>query len=286
MIEDLDHADWSAGLEGMDAVVHLAALAHQTGRRHKSLCAEMFRVNAQGTAALARAASGRVDRFVHVSSIGACRTTYHKPVTSGTPAAPEDDYGRSKLAGERAVRHELQDSDTVWCILRPPLVYGPSNPGNMARLLKLLRTRIPLPFAGIRNRRSLMYIENLVSAIETALSHEAVARRTFVLADDEVVSTPDLLRRIGAASQITVRLFPVPGSVLWGLGKVGDAISTIARRPVPFDSYSVFRITASLEVDDSEFREATGWRPAFTLQQGIAATFASSSHPHRTTCLS
>ncbi len=178
---------------GCDSVIHLAALAHQRGSA-ADRTAEFMRVNAEGTRRLARAsARAGVRRFIFVSSIAAVCTRSEAPVDEQTPCAPTDPYGGSKLAAEAAVLTELQGPGTDWCILRPPLIYGPDNPGNMQRLLGLIAPGWPLPFASIHNCRSFAFIDNLVDALVAVLEHERQVRAIFVFGDGSDLSTPQLM---------------------------------------------------------------------------------------------
>jgi nucleoside-diphosphate-sugar epimerase len=257
-------------------VVHLGALAHRTDPRRQPDEREFMEVNAAGTGRLAEAAvrSGNVRRFVFVSSIGAVAETSDDVVDEATPPRPVSPYGRSKLAGERALRSALGGSSTEWCVLRPVLAYGPGNPGNMARLLKLVRTGVPLPLGGIRNRRSFVFVGSLVDAIERAAAPGA-AGGVFNVADDEAVSTPELIRLVAAAAGRKARLWTAPR---WSLGLAagcGDAASALGIR-TGVDSYSLRRLEESLEVSNRALRAATGWRPGATLADGLRLTLSQS----------
>src|SRR5688500_15456566 len=228
------HTDWSAALRSVDYVVHLAGRAHQLAERGRPDVAEFRRVNQEGTAALARgAARSGVRRLLFVSSIGAVADTETRFVDDDTEGVPDTAYGESKRAAEQEVRRILADTPCDWCILRPPLVYGPGNPGNMGRLLRLVATGLPLPLGGIRNRRSFVYVGNLVSAIAHCMDTPSASRQTFVVADDEAPSTSELLRLLGAAAARRIRLVTVPAWTLDLLGAAGDGVARIIRRPVP-----------------------------------------------------
>ena len=204
---------------GCDSVIHLAALAHQRGSA-ADRTAEFMRVNAEGTRRLARAsARAGVRRFIFVSSIAAVCTRSEAPVDEQTPCAPTDPYGGSKLAAEAAVLTELQGPGTDWCILRPPLIYGPDNPGNMQRLLGLIATGWPLPFASIHNCRSFAFIDNLVDALVAVLEHERQVRAIFVFGDGSDLSTPQLITALARAGGVRPHLWPLPLPILsltWG----------------------------------------------------------------------
>src|SRR5215475_5317796 len=154
----------SAALQDVDAVIHSAGLAHAMS----GVPEDDYRViNAEATIRLARAA-GRagVKRFVFLSSIRAqCGPTADTILTEAAEPRPTDPYGRSKLAAERG----LAELDLDWVSIRSVLVYGPGVKGNMAQLMQLARSPLPLPFSGFKGRRSLLALENLLAAIETVL---------------------------------------------------------------------------------------------------------------------
>jgi nucleoside-diphosphate-sugar epimerase len=216
---------------GCDAVVHLANIAHAAASPR-----ELHRVNVEGTIAQAKAAlSAGARRFVYLSSVKA--------------AQPDDAYGRAKSIAEQAL---LQMDGLEPVILRPPLVYGPRVRGNFLSLMRAICRGWPLPLAGIRNRRSLLYVGNLVDAIRHGLEGDMV-RKTYALSDGAPVSTPQLCRALGGALGRPARLFPFPPALL---------------RLAP----GMARLTESLELDDRAIREELGWRAPFTFEEGLRLT--------------
>jgi nucleoside-diphosphate-sugar epimerase len=148
----------------------------------------------------------------------------------------------------------------TYTILRPTLVYGPGNPGNMERLIKLIRSRLPLPLAALPNKRSFVYVGNLVAAIQACIGHNGAANQLFLISDGEDFSTPGLMRQLGKALGCTVWLWPCPIWVLRWLGRLTGQQATIER------------LTGSLVVDSSRIRQVLGWHPPFRAAQGLAAT--------------
>lgn len=266
--------DWSRALDGVRYVIHLAALAHQIGLRGHGQRDEFMRVNADGTRRLAESISAAptVARLVVVSSIGAVKSFSSEVLTAATPCEPDTDYGFSKRAAELAVEEVLQKTRADWCIIRPTLVYGPGNPGNMARLLKLIKRGVPLPFAAIANQRSFTFVGNLLDVIERCLSHPGASRSIFMVSDGEDLSTPELMRRLARYADKSLLMFPMPKTFLSGLGKVGDLLSSLVKRPIGLDSYSIDRLVGSLSVDISSLRQAIGWQAPFTVDEGLAQT--------------
>jgi UDP-glucose 4-epimerase len=184
--------------------------------------------------------------------------TAGKPFTADDRPAPEDGYGLAKQRIEEAMREAI-GGDTSLTILRPPLVYGPGVKANFLAMLRLVDRGLPLPLAGIANRRSFVFLDNLVDLIEAALAHPA-PEGTFLLRDDEEISTPDLLRRIARQLGRPSRLFPCPAPLLrWAAGALG-------RRGM------ADRLLQSLRIDDGATRARLGWSPRIGLDDGLAAT--------------
>ena len=251
---------WSEVLRGVDAVVHLAAHVHQ---RAAADPADFHRINAAGTKRLAEAArKAGVKRLVFLSSIkvnGEGKTGV--PFREDDSPLPEGPYAESKWAAEQSLAEIAASGGPEAIILRPPLVYGPGARANFAALMRLCRLGVPLPLGAVENRRSLIYLGNLVAAIERALEAPAGSFcRTYLLSDGEDVSTPELVRRIGKALGRPARLVKVPASFL------GLALHAAGR------SGAADRLLGSLTVDASRFRRDFDWRPPYTMEQGLAAT--------------
>ncbi len=253
--------DWGAALDGVTHLAHLAGWAHDRGASRAEAVRLSRTVNVEGTARLARqAAAAGVSRFVFLGSVKAAgERSGTLPLSESYPPVPEDPYGASKLAAERMLG-DLAGGGMETVILRPPLVYGPGVRANFLRLLRLVDRGIPLPLGSVRNLRSLVYLGNLVSAIEACLVSPAAAGQTFFVSDGEDVSTPDLVRRIASAMGRPARLFPFPVRLL----RIG---ARLAGRAAEFG-----RLADSLAVDATKIRAVLGWEPPFTLDQGLNDT--------------
>ncbi|MBV8839630.1 MAG: NAD-dependent epimerase/dehydratase family protein, partial [Alphaproteobacteria bacterium] len=197
--------DWAPLLAGIEAVVHLAGIAH-IGTRFSE--AEYDRVNRQATDDLARAATGAgVRHLVFASSIRAQAGTHaDHPLSEADTPHPTEPYGRSKLAAEEAVRR----AGIAHTILRPVLTYTADAKGNLASLIRLARLPFPLPFAAIDNRRSLLAVENLIAAIRFALEAQAARNETFIVADPQAVSTAEIVSICRRSLGRGAGLVPVP----------------------------------------------------------------------------
>lgn len=276
-VPEIESAAWPPLLDDCDYVVHLAALAHQINKHARP--EDFQRVNTHATTRLAEsvAQSSTVRRLLFISSIGAVCSQSAEIVTHRTVCQPDSDYGKSKRAAELALAKVLAHTKADWCVLRPTLVYGPRNPGNMLRLMRLIQTGLPLPLAGVRNRRSFIYVGNVVDAIVQCLGHPEASRQAFNIADSEVLSTPDLIARIAQVSGGAPRLWSVPEWTLRLAGRAGDVAAKVARRSLGIDSYSMDRLLGSLQVDASFVRGTVGWNPPFSTEEGLRRTFAASA---------
>jgi len=261
--------DWGEALRDVDAVIHLAARAHVLGQATEDEEAFMS-VNARGTSQLVtQSVEAGVGRFILMSSIGAVTACSDSLVTLNTPCKPETPYGRSKLAAERTLIDRSGGTNMVWTILRPTLVYGPGNPGNMNRLVALVRRGLPLPLGAVANRRSFTFVENLVEATVATLTHSNAANAVFLLGDGEDLSTAELVRRIAALTRSRTRLVSVPMPVLRGLARGADAVAGVTGWSLPMDSATLRRLESSLYVDIEPLREKLDWTPSIGVDEGL-----------------
>lgn len=275
VLGDIDgRSDWRDALQDAEAVIHLAARAHVLDESAEDENAFM-EVNARGTSRLVeQAIDAGVRRFVLMSSIGAVTASSDRLVTLDTPCKPETPYGRSKLAAERALIDQSRGTSMVWTVLRPTLVYGPGNPGNMRRLVGLVRRGVPLPLGAVANRRSFTFVENLVDAATLVLTHHNAADAVFLLGDGEDLSTAELIRRIAALTGSRTRLVPVPMPLLRGLAKGADTVAKTTGWSLPLDSATLRRLGSSLYVDIEPLREKLGWAPPIGVDEGLRRMLA------------
>lgn len=264
VVGDIDgRTHWGDALAGVDVVVHCAARVHVMKDAEADPLAAFRRTNVEGTLHLAREAfEAGVRRFVFVSSIkvngevtapGAC-------LDERAGCHPEDAYGRSKLEAEEGLWRLARETGLEVVVVRPPLVYGPGVKGNFRSLLVLADTMVPLPFGAIHNRRSMVYLDNLVSALALAAIHPQAAGELFLVSDGEDVSTSELVRLIRRAMRRPERLLPVPVAWLTGGARL------LGRSDV------MERLVGSLVVNSGKIRQRLGWQPPVTMGEGIMRT--------------
>jgi len=242
----LDPRIQKLNLHGADAVVHLAAIAHRRGVD----AAELSRVNVDLAARVGEAAAAAGVPLVFMSSVKVHGEESIAPLTESAALAPRDAYAESKARAEQALR-VIPGLKLV--VLRPPLVYGPGVKANFLALASALARGLPLPFASIANRRSLVYVANLADAILHCMATPQAIGRSYLVCDGAAVSTPELCRKLGGALGRPARLFPFPVAAL--------ELLPGARK-----------LTRSLEIDDTALRRDLDWRAPFTLEQGLRAT--------------
>ena len=224
---------------------------------------ESFRsVNVHGTERLARMAIEKgVKRLVYISSISIHgNSTVDRAYVEDDEAQPNSPYAVSKWEGELVLRKIERESDLEIVIVRPPLVYGEGVGGNFLRMMQWTNKGLPLPLKSIRNKRSFIGIENLADLIACCVSHPEAAGETFLAADGEDLSTPDLIGRVANLMGRSARLFPMPESVIRALGKMagkGDITD---------------RLCSSLQVNANKARRLLKWQPQLPLDMGLSRT--------------
>lgn len=255
--------DWREVLKDVDVVVHNAALVHVASDESDGALEAYRQVNTHGTLNLAhQAISSGVKRFVFISSIKVNgESTYlNRPFVVGDAPKPVGPYAVSKYEAENGLYDLTAKTGMDTVIIRPPLVYGPGVKANFLTMMRWLMRGIPLPLAAIENRRSLLALGNLIDLIITCIDHPAAANQTFLVSDGEDLSTPVLLRRLGAVLGKPARLFPVTHKLLdTGLRLLGKGDMAAS-------------LCGSLQVDMSKTNIILNWTPLLTVDQGLLIT--------------
>lgn len=258
-----EETDWSEALLDVKTVVHLAARVHVMNDTSVDPLAEFRKVNVKGTLNFARqAAKAGVKRFISVSSVkvNGEQTEAGKPFDENSVIDPQDAYGISKLEAEQGLLKIAQETGMEVVIIRPPLVYGAGVKANFASMMRAVRRGIPLPLGAIHNKRSFVYVGNLVSIIMCCIDHPAAANQVFMVSDGNDLSTTELLRCCAKALGVKARLLSVPQKML----ELGAAL--LGKRDV------AQRLCGNLQVDITKARTMLGWTPPFSVADGLKAT--------------
>jgi len=255
-----DATDWSAALGAIDVVVHLAARVHVMNDQASDPLAEFRRVNVDGTLNLARqAVKAGVKRFIFVSSIKVNGefTQVNKPFTASDVPSPQDAYGISKCAAEQGLLKLAEETGLEVVIIRPPLIYGMGVKANFAIMMRAVKSGVPLPFGAINNKRSFVYVGNLISLILKCIDHPSAANQVFLVSDGYDLSTTELLKACAQSLGVKARLLPVPQRFLEFAAKV------LGKRDL------AQRLCGNLQVDITKTRQLLGWEPQFTVEDGL-----------------
>src|ERR1019366_5991245 len=253
IVPDLkNHIDWNPILRGVDIVIHLAGMVHS--EVPETAYSEFDQVNWIATQRLAHAAKeAGIDRFIYISSVRAqVGTSAMHAVREQDEPRPTNQYGRSKLAAEQAV----QAAGVPFTIFRPVVIYGPHPKGNIRTLVRLARSSLPLPVASFTSRRSVLAVDNLISAIIFALNNPVTIGETYLVADSKPMTIGEILTML---RKIQGRLL----STIYAPQVIVRLLLIICGRG---DLWS--RFSGDLVVDTSKL-ESMGWRPAIDTYEGL-----------------
>lgn len=258
--QDLDL--WKDALAGSDAVIHLIGLAHAAARDKSDLMKRFRETNVKLTERVVDACiHNNVHRLIYLSSIKAVGEGASDPYTEESQCSPENAYGESKREAELLILNRTQESPIEVSLVRPPVVFGPGVKGNIVRMMKLVRSRLPLPIRCLRAKRSMVYVGNLVDALCLMVTAEQPVEGIFHISDPGVaLTTREMLLQLGRHMGRTILELPVPASLLRVMGRLvgmGDVVD---------------RLTQSLTTQGLRLTNELGWRPPYSMQEGLSAT--------------
>ncbi len=267
LISNIDSAtDWSSTLSGVNTVVHCAASVHIKNDKDLDSLKSFRKVNVDGTLNLAhQAVLAGVSRFIFISSIkvNGESTILEHPFHADSYPNPQDPYGISKMEAEQGLQKIASQSNMEVVIIRPPLVYGPEVKANFLTMMNWLNKGIPIPLGAItKNRRSFVFLDNLISLIFTCINHPAAANQIFLVSDDEDLSTAGLLAHMAKALGKPSKLIAIPVFVI-----------TIGSKLIGKSNISQ-RLCGSLQVDIKKTKELLGWAPPVSVDEGLRQTAA------------
>ena len=252
---------WREITSETDAVVHLIAKNHTREAGGLSDLAEYRHINVDITKAIFVASwKAGVKRFIYMSCFDAVgeETAPGEAFAEDSPCSPTDPCGVTKREAEEMVLKYRGKMSTV--VLRAPLVYGPGVKGNFLRLMEEVEKGTPLPLAGVKNHRSLVYVGNLAAAVRKILEAENPAGGVYHVADDEKPSTPELIEMIAAVMGVKPRLFYSPTGLLEkvaGFSGKGEMVK---------------KLTRSLVVSHERLKKELEFKPPYTLRRGLEVT--------------
>lgn len=265
-----DQPQWRECLQGVDTVVHCAAMAHKPLTDDAQEIEYLYRVSVDAAETLAEAClRAGVRRVIFLSSVKVYgeSTSRRAAFKETDPLAPEDHYGRSKQQAEAILNHYANHGLQV-CSLRLPLVYGPGAKANFLKLKKLALSGLPLPLRSITNRRSLLSLQNLTTVLNELLAQQSWHHQHMNVADPEPISVPELVRLIAQSEGKKSRLFPVPVPLLYLAAKLASRQSIVER------------LAGDLELDTSRLQQSL---PLLALAETQACLTAEPIGKHKQT---
>ncbi|MEM7181422.1 MAG: NAD-dependent epimerase/dehydratase family protein [Spirochaetota bacterium] len=249
--------DWSSYLEEIDCVIHLLGKAHSF---YDNELTSYLETNSKITEKLAQDCAKNETQFIFMSTALVHGNSCQSAIQETDPYRGFNSYSLSKIKAEQALQKLYNTEDLQYAILRPPMIYGSYGKGNFQRLYTLLRRGLPLPFASITNRRSFLFIGNLLDAVSHLLQRDTLANDSYLLADPEDLSTPELIRQMAKHLRQSSRLFPFPLTVLKAMLKpIGKA-------------EEVEKLQQSFYLDTTKIRTELAWKPPYSNEAGIKST--------------
>lgn len=256
--------DYTKVLQNIDVIVHAAGRAHVMKESSKDPRRAYREINTFASLNLAKqAADAGVKRFVFISTIKVLgeKTLGVNRFRHDDDPAPFDNYAISKNEAEIGLKELCSKSSMEFVIIRPPLIYGPGVKGNFASLLSIMSLPLPLPFAGIQNKRSLVSLDNIVDLIANCLEDPRAKNQTFLVSDDNDLSTSELLSLIAIAKGRRGNLFKIPKAILRSVFFILGKKSTYER------------LYTSMRVDISHTKKQLGWLPISCPMEVIQKCF-------------
>ena len=271
-----DRRELAALVGGTEVVVHLAAYVHRAARTHAER-AECHSVNAGGTAALADAISAHAPGtfLIHLSTANVYAPS-EQPLVESSPLGPATPYGLSKLEAERIVLTAYSTRSVHATILRPAMVFGPGAPGNLTRLVSMIRRGVMFEIGGGRNRKSILPIDTLIEAIIAVAANRAAADgEIFNVGGGEPLTMRQIADAIAAGVGRRPRRIALARAPLLVAARVLDAILGI----VPLGASSFAQLVESygstVVLDDTKLRSRIGFAPRVDLVAAVTKAVGS-----------
>ncbi len=252
-----------------NAVIHLAGKAHDL--ENSSEEAEYFKVNRDLTIELfEKFLKSEARDFFYFSSVKAAADSVEGVLTEDIVPNPLTPYGKSKIEAEKHLLSQTLPANKRLFIIRPCMVHGPGNKGNLNLLFKLVEKGIPWPLSNFENNRSFVSVDNVSFLINAMLEDTTVPSGIYNFADDQPLSTNDLIRSINNALGKKPKFLPVPRVLIQGVAKVGDTIN------FPLNSERLKKLTESYVVSNDKIKKALGiYKLPLAVEDGMYKTIKS-----------
>ena len=254
-------------IENTDAIIHLSGKAHDL--KKVSQPADYYEANYELTKQLYDAfLKSEAMKFIFMSSVKAAADSVTGVLTEDTIPNPQTHYGKSKLMAEEYVRAQILPEGKSYYILRPCMIHGPGNKGNLNLLYQFVKKGIPYPLAAFLNQRSFLSIENLCFVIKELLENE-IPSGVYHVADDESLSTNELVKEIASSLGLKPKLLNVPVRFIQLIAKLGDKLK------LPLDTEHLNKLTENYIVSNKKIKTALGKELPIKARVGLQRTIQS-----------
>ncbi|MDW8849259.1 NAD-dependent epimerase/dehydratase family protein [Flavobacterium sp. MMLR14_040] len=264
----LRNLNWKNNLTG-DAIIHLAGKAHDT--KNTSHASEYFEVNTNLTKELFdEFLKSNIKDFIYFSSVKAVADEVPEILYEDINPNPQTPYGQSKLKAEEYILSKNIPEGKRVFIIRPCMIHGPGNKGNLNLLYSVVNKRIPYPLAAFYNERSFLGIDNLNYLIKEILQNKEIPSGVYNFADDEVLSTNKLIEIISNTANKKNLSIAIPKGLINVIAKFGDLIK------FPLNSETIQKLTENYRVSNEKIKLAIGIEKLpNTARQGLEKTIKS-----------
>lgn len=261
--------NWKTDLdEDSKAIIHLAGKAHDT--KNIANPEDYFDVNTKLTQDLFDAfLESNCRDFIFFSSVKAVTDKAEDIVTEETVTNPKTAYGQSKFQAEQYILSKALPEGKRLFIIRPSMIHGPGNKGNLNLLYQLVSKGIPWPLGAFGNKRSFCSIYNVCFVIEQILKRDDIASGVYNLADDETLSTNELIELIAESTNRKARIFPIPKKLINTIAKIGDNLH------LPLNTERLDKLTENFVVSNEKIVKAIGKPLPVSAENGLMKTFNS-----------
>jgi nucleoside-diphosphate-sugar epimerase len=253
--------------DNSSTIIHLAGKAHDLKNTTNS--DEYYRVNYKLTRKLYDAfLQSKAKKFIFISSVKAVADMAEGRLSEECDSNPETHYGKSKLLAEQYIQAQLLPPDKRYYILRPCMIHGPGNKGNLNLLYKFVKKKIPYPLSAFENKRSFLSVENLCFVIKEIIEND-LPSGIFHIADDESLSTRELIKEIALNIGVQPKLWPIPKPFIRQLAKIGDLLR------LPLNTERLGKLTADYEVSNDKIKAVIGKQLPVSSRAGLRKTILS-----------
>jgi len=247
------------------AIIHLAGKAHDLKKTSNS--DEYYQVNFELTKKLYNAfLNSPAQKFIFISSVKAAADSVEGILNEDVKPSPQTHYGKSKLMAEQYIQNQPLPEGKSFFILRPCMIHGPGNKGNLNLLYQFVRKGIPYPLAGFNNKRSFLTVENLCFVINELITRDDVASGIYNVADDEALSTNEVVSILASSLKIKPRLLKISPSIIKFFAKIGD------RLKLPLTTERLNKLTENYVISNEKIKKALNKGLPLTAIEGLKIT--------------